>query len=218
MPSMGFPAGKTKTMVIDTPHLPEGSSRLRIVGTQWLSFDRIVWSTQPVDEEPIVRARLQPNRADLRFRGFSRMYRPSPNGPHYFDYSVVESHSPWLPLPGSYTRFGDVRELLASPDDRSVIMAPGDEIVLEFEAASLPPVPPGWKRTVFLESHGWDKDADRNTGAGQQVEPLPFRAMTTYPYGDDESFPQTELHRDYIRNWLTREIKPTPGMLPSPSP
>lgn len=218
MPSMGFPAGKTKTMVIDTPRLPEGSSRLRIVGTQWLSFDRIVWSTQPVDEEPRVRARLQPNRADLRFRGFSRMYRPSPNGPHYFDYSVVETDSPWLPLPGSYTRFGDVRELLASPDDRSVIMAPGDEIVLEFEAASLPPVPPGWKRTVFLESHGWDKDADRNTGAGQQLEPLPFRAMNTYPYGDDESFPQTESHRDYIRNWLTREIKPTPGMLPSPSP
>ncbi len=28
------------------------------------------------------------------------------------------------------------------------------------------------KRTYFLESHGWDKDADRNTGEGQQLGPL----------------------------------------------
>lgn len=218
MPSMGFPAGKTKTMVVDTPELPAGSRRLRIVGTQWLSFDRIVWSTQPVDEEPVVRARLQPSGADLHFRGFSRMYRPAPNGPHYFDYSVTDHHSPWLPFPGRYTRFGEVRELLISPDDRSVIMAPGDEITLEFDASSLPPVPPGWQRTVFLESHGWDKDADRNTGEGQQVEPLPFRAMKTYPYGEEQSFPDTDLYRAYVENWLTREIRPAPGMRPSQSP
>jgi tetratricopeptide (TPR) repeat protein len=218
MPRMGFPAGKTKTMVIDTPALPQGSRRLRIVGTQWLSFDRIAWSTESVDETPRIQARLQPSRADLHFRGFSRMYRPAPNGPHYFDYAAVDTESPWLPLPGRYTRFGDVRELLARTDDRSVVMAAGDEIILEFDALSLPVAESGWKRTVFLESHGWDKDADRNTGEGQQVEPLPFRAMTTYPYGDEESFPDSALHRDYLENWLTREILPAPRVLSRPSP
>lgn len=218
MPALGFPAGKTKTMVVDTPPLPEGASRLRIVGTQWLSFDRIVWSTEPSDNEAVVKAQLAASVADLRYRGFSRMYRPAPNGPHYFDYATVSEQSPWLRFPGRYTRFGDVRELLATPDDRSVILAPGDEIALEFDVSTLPAPPTGWQRTVFLESHGWDKDADRNTGAGQQVEPLPFRAMTTYPYGADEAFPDTELHRAYIDSWLTRIVDPELGALSSPSP
>jgi hypothetical protein len=74
MPSMGFPAGKTKTMVIDTPTLPAGASRLRIAATQWLGWDRIAWSTSPADEAPRVLARLAPSVADLHFRGFSEMY------------------------------------------------------------------------------------------------------------------------------------------------
>jgi hypothetical protein len=56
--NMGHPAGKTKTMVIDTPPLPAGSRRLRMVTTQWLSWDRIAWSTAPADDVPIIQARL----------------------------------------------------------------------------------------------------------------------------------------------------------------
>jgi len=122
----------------------------------------------------------------------------------------VRGESPWLPLPGRYTRYGDVRELLAEPDDRSVILAAGDEMALTFDAAHLPPPPAGWVRTVFLESHGWDKDADRNTWAPHQVEPLPFRAMSGYPYGGDERFPDGPLHREYRERWLTREVLPAP--------
>jgi len=208
LPSMGFPAGKSKTMVVDTPPLPDGATRLRIVGTQWLSWDRIAWSMSTADDEPVIQARLAPAAADLRYRGFSEMVRPAPNGPHLFDYDRVSTESPWLAFPGNYTRYGDVQELLQDPDDRSVIMGPGDEMALEFDASDLPPVQPGWRRTLFLESHGWDKDADRNTGAGEQVEPLPFKAMTTYPYGDGESFPDTPLHREYLDSWLTRVVSP----------
>ncbi len=204
MPTMGFPAGKTKTMIVDTPPLPEGASRLRIVGSQWLSWDRIAWSLSPADDAPVVRAKLEAIRADLQFRGFSRPTRKAPNAPHGFDYARSTTESPWLAFPGGYTRFGDVRELLRDTDDRSVVMGPGDEMRLEFDASSLPPVEPGWRRTVFLESHGWDKDADRNTGEGLQVEPLPFRAMTSYPYGPDDAFPDTPLHREYLETWQTR--------------
>lgn len=213
MPSMGFPAGKTKTMVVDTPPLPAGAHRVRIVGTQWLSFDRAAWSIETADEAPLVRARLMPLTADLHFRGFSRMYRSAPNGPHYFDYSSLQSESPWLSFPGRYTRYGDVRELLSEVDDRSVILAPGDEIAIRFDAAQLPSPAAGWQRSFFLESYGWDKDADRNTGAGQQVEPLPFTGMSTYPYGEGERFPDTELHREYLRDWLTRVVEPADGRL-----
>jgi len=207
MASPGFPAGKTKTMVIDLPPLPPGATRLRLVTNLWLHWDRIAWTTAPADSEPMVRARLLPAEADLRYRGFSALVRHAPNAPHAFDYQRLRKSSPWLPFPGRYTRFGDVRELLREPDDFSVILAPGDEIALRFDARHLPPPKPGHRRTLFLESHGWDKDADRNTFEAQQLEPLPFRAMSGYPYGPGEHFPDTPAHRDYREDWLTREVQ-----------
>ena len=209
MPTMAFPAGKTKTMIIDTPPLPAGARRLRIVTTQWLSWDRVAWTVNPVDEEARVVARLAPMRADLRYRGFSEARRSAPNGPHVFVYGSRLEGSPWLPFPGAYTRFGDVLGLLEEADDRSVVLAPGDEIQLLFDGAHLAPPGPGWQRTVFLESHGWDKDADRNTYAAQQVEPLPFRAMSGYPYGADEAPP--EHFESYRQEWLTRRIEAPVG-------
>lgn len=208
MPQMGFPAGKTKTMIIDTPALPEGASRLRIVTGQWLHWDRVAWTLSPADDVPRVLAHLPTTRAELRFRGFTTPERRAPNAPHEYDYYRTTDESPWLPMSGRYTRYGEVGELLESSDDRSVILAPGDEIALEFDASHLPPPPAGWQRTIFLESHGWDKDADRNTFAGDRVEPLPFHAMSGYPYGPGESFPNTEEMRRYREEWLTREIAP----------
>ncbi|HEX3555010.1 MAG TPA: FG-GAP-like repeat-containing protein [Thermoanaerobaculia bacterium] len=206
VPAMGFPAGKTKTLVVDTPPLPAGSRRLRIVTSLWLAWDRIAWTRERVDEAPEIRARLAPRAAELHYRGFSALVRRSPNGPHGYDYGRVTPDSPWLPLVGHYTRYGEVGELLAVVDDRSVVMGPGDEIALEFAAAGLPPVPPGWRRTVFLQSQGWDKDADRNTWEAWHVEPLPFRAMQRY--GDP--FPETPELRDYVERWLTRVVPLAP--------
>ncbi|MEJ2084738.1 MAG: CRTAC1 family protein [Acidobacteriota bacterium] len=216
--NMGHPAGKTKTMAVDTPELPEGVHRLRIVGTQWLSFDRIVWSAGIADDEPIVVDRLLPVVAELRFRGFSRQYRVSPNGPHRFDYGRTTMESPWLPFPGRYTRYGDVLELVADSDDRSVVMGPGDEMRLLFDVSDLTSPRKGWSRTVFLESHGWDKDADRNTWQAQQVEPLPFHAMSGYPFADGDRPPSGPSYQEYLSNWITREVVPVQGILPSRAP
>jgi hypothetical protein len=210
VPEMGFPAGKTKTMVVDTPPLPAGAHRLRIVTNQWLGWDRIAWTTAPVDAEPVIVAKLEPGiggSADLRYRGFSELIRRSPNGPHGYLYDRSTTESPWLPFPGRYTKYGDVNELLQEPDDRMVILAPGDEIALAFDAGSLPPVREGWKRTLFLESHGWDKDADRNTYEATRMEPLPFRGMKRY----GEPFPDTPELRRYVEEWLTRVIGSAPG-------
>jgi hypothetical protein len=103
-------------------------------------------------------------------------------------------------------RIGRRAKLLQAPDDRSVILAPGDEIALEFDATALPPVAPGWQRTLFFESNGWDKDADRNTFEAQQMEPLPFRGMKKY--GDP--FPDTAEMREYREWWLTRVLPSRP--------
>ncbi len=218
MPAMGFPAGKTKTMVVDTPPLPAGAHRLRIVCGQWLHWDRIAWTSAADDAAPRVVARLSPATAELRFRGFSRLVRRAPNAPHDYDYTQARQQSPWLSFPGHYTRYGDARELLAAADDRLAILAAGDELAVSFDAGTMPPPPPGFLRTVFLESRGWDKDADRNTGEAAQIEPLPFRAMRAYPYpwsvgaahaaGNGEGYPDDAFHRDYRRRWLTRVVPP----------
>jgi Tfp pilus assembly protein PilF len=202
MPAMGFPAGKTKTMVVDTPPLPAGAHRLRIVTSLWLGWDRIAWTRAKADDVPVVQGRLDPWSADLHYRGFSRLVRRSPNGPHGYVYEDSAKQSPWSPFAGHYTRYGDVLELLKTVDDRSVILAPGDEISLDFVATGLPVLPQGWKRTLFFESNGWDKDADRNTFEAWHVEPLPFRAMKKY--GDP--FPNSPKIREYLEKWLTRVL------------
>jgi hypothetical protein len=44
------------------------------------------------------------------------------------------------------------------------------------------------------------KDADLNTATGERTTPLPFHAMSKYPYGPEERFP----HLDFVREWMTR--------------
>ena len=214
---MGFPPGKTKTMVVDTPPLPAGASKLRIVTTRWLHWDKVAWSTDlggPGSSDVVVQARLEAASADLSYRGFSALNRPAPNGPHLFDYQRTSAESPWLPFPGRYTRFGDVRELLTDVDDRQVVIGPGDEIRVLFDARDLPPPKPGYTRTVFLESFGWDKDADRNTWKADSNLPLPFRAMSGYPFAPGESYPETPELDAYRERWLTRIVGPQTPFTP----
>lgn len=218
---MGFPPGKTKTMVVDTPPLPAGARKLRIVTTRWLHWDRVAWSTQlgGIDGDGvIIQARLDAVSADLSYRGFSEPTRPAPNGPHLFDYQRTSTESPWLPFPGRYTRFGDVRELLVDVDDRQVVIGPGDEIRVLFDARDLPAPAPGHVRTVFLESFGWDKDADRNTWKADSNLPLPFQAMSGYPFAPGEAYPRTPELDAYRAEWLTRVVGPETPFSPVAAP
>ena len=69
---------------------------------------------------------LAPLSADLHYRGFSRMYRKGGRyGPYWFAYDDVTKESPWRPITGAFTRFGDVLPLLGIRDDMYVIMGPG---------------------------------------------------------------------------------------------
>src|SRR5439155_77213 len=89
-------------------------------------------------------------------------------------------------------------------DDRLVIMGSGDELRLLFPARNLPAIKPGWKRDFLLLVDGWAKDGDYNTAFSQTVEPLPFRAMTSYPYPASQKFPDDEAHRAYLERYNTR--------------
>jgi hypothetical protein len=78
---------------------------------------------------------------------------------------------------------------------------------LAFDAGALPPLPAGWVRDWLLVSDGWDKDGDKNTVAGQTVDPLPFHGMDDALYGTLE-FPDSEAHRAYLREYQTRRGGP----------
>ena len=87
-----------------------------------------------------------------------------------------------------------------------MILAAGDEMQVLFDASRLAEPARGTTRTVFLESLGWDKDADRNTYRADGAEPLPFRAMSGYPYS--EPYPRSKALETYRREWLTRTVDP----------
>jgi Flp pilus assembly protein TadD len=205
IPSIGFPSGKDKTVIIDLAGIfPTSDHRVRIRTNMQIFWDQAFVATDAPPTE-LRRTVMRPVSADLHDRGYSMMYRKGGrNGPHWFAYDSVTRQAPWRAIEGAFTRFGDVRPLLERSDDMYVIMAPGDEMTVEFDAAAAGAPPAGWRRTFLLYSDGWIKDADLNTAHGQSVEPLPFHAIRSYPYAADESYPTDSARTRYRREYNTR--------------
>ncbi|MDA1050691.1 MAG: FG-GAP-like repeat-containing protein [Planctomycetota bacterium] len=200
---MGFPGGKTKTITVDLSNaFLTNDYRVRIATSAEIYWDEAFFT---VDEEPAeMRLTSSPlESADLHYRGFSRAKPQQPNAPETYDYEMVQLASMWPPMRGAFTRYGDVLELVAEADDRMVILSAGDEMTLHFRAPKAE-LPAGWVRDFIMHNVGWDKDADLNTVYGQSVEPLPYREMTSYPYGPEAHFPETPSHRDYLQRYQTR--------------
>lgn len=200
---MGFPAGKLKTVPLDISTIFKGPDRtVRIVSTLLVHWDRI-W----VDPNPLLDGFAVQHypyvSADLRYGGYARCYDLAPDGPHWFDYNVLTSNERWDYHCGSFTRYGDVTPLLTAFDDRYIIMQHGDEAAVRFQAPRSET--PG-EVTYFLHAVGWVKDLDYSTAYSQQVEPLPFRGMSGYPYGPDEAYPLTDENLQYMVEYNTREF------------
>jgi tetratricopeptide (TPR) repeat protein len=202
---VGFPAGKTKTMVIDvTDLLPRDDPRLRIVSTLRLYWDSIRLATDADDAELRTES-LEPSSAVLWRRGFSApLFTALPNQPERFEWEHLAEIPRWNPHPGLYTRYGETVPLLGVVDDEFVIMGAGDALTVGFDASALPPVAPGFRRDYLLFLDGWAKDRDPNTLEAEHVEPLPFHGMSGYPYGRLERFPEDEAHRKWRVEWNTR--------------
>lgn len=200
---MGMPAGKPKTIAVDMNGKWLSKSReVRIVTNLCVYWDEIFLS--PGSDVTNVRLNTAPIvSADLQFRGFSpAIIHPERKQPERFQYSGAKPASLWNPTPGLYTRYGDVLELTATVDDKMIVMGSGDEIQLRFKA--LPAPPAGWTRDFLLFVDGWAKDRDANTAHGQNTHPLPFHAMSQFPYGASESFPDGPEHQVYQREYNTR--------------
>jgi hypothetical protein len=179
-PALGFPAGKNKTMVFDLDGLFRHGAprRLRLRTNMEIYWDALEWAAGRPGAE-VKTARLNPQTAELRYRGFSVFNRADKSSPEIPDYDRLATTSQiWRDLIGYYTRYGDIRELLERVDDRIVIVNAGDEMALRFPAQ--PPPPAGFVRDYVLIGDGWIKDGDFNSVFSKTVLPLPTRDRTEY--------------------------------------
>jgi Tfp pilus assembly protein PilF len=206
---LGFPAGKDKTVLIDLTGLfaPKGPRRLRLATNLEVFWDRLGWA----EGRPGVRVSPRPlalASSELDYRGYSVTEPAAGGSPERPRYRLAGTAPRWLDLEGYHTRFGDVRELLASVDDRYVIMNAGDEIRLRFTEAPAPAV--GWVRDFVLVGDGWVKDGDFNTRFSRTVLPLPTHASGRYdrPPRELEDDPVYRAHRRDFEEYHTRYVSP----------
>ena len=209
VPDMGLPAGGLRTIAVDlTGKFVSSSREVRISSNMVVYWDEAFVAPKQLARKGGNRIRvteLTPASAAMNFRGFSQVVlHPLRRQPESYVYASVSPTTMWNPTPGHYTRYGDVRELLTTIDDRFAILGAGDEIDLRFAANRLPPLPPGQRRDFLLMVDGWAKENEANTAFGGSVEPLPFHAMSGYPYGPQESYPDSERHQAYLKEYNVR--------------
>jgi tetratricopeptide (TPR) repeat protein len=209
--NLGFPAGRKKICLIDLSNLFHAGQprKLRLRTNLEIYWDCIEWA-RGIDDVSIKTARLAPDYADLHYRGYSAIHQADESSPEIPDYDHLEtSKQKWRDLSGYYTRFGDVRELLAKVDDRYIIMNAGDEMALRFAEQSPPKV--GWKRDFVIVGDGWIKDGDYNTTFSKTVMPLPYHAKQEYltPPGRLEDEWVYQQHPQDWQNYHTRYVTPS---------
>ena len=215
-PDLGFPAGKSKTILIDLSGLARaglaGATRLRLRTNLEIYWDAIgVGRAAP--DVALRTTRLQAAAAELAHRGYSVTRHERRDLPEVPVYAQVANTAPrWRDLVGYYTRFGDVRPLLDAVEDRYVIMNAGDELRLSFAAP--PPPAAGWTRDFVLIGDGWNKDGDFNTGYSKTVLPLPQHGRPDYQApSPDPVLEHDPVYRRYPADWQhyhTRYVTPQP--------
>jgi Flp pilus assembly protein TadD len=199
----GFPAGGPRTITADlTGKLPRGTKRIRISTNAQVYWDNILVDRAAQSQKS--RATWVPLvRADLRFHGFPLKIEGKPPGNVQYIYEQASATGPYTHPAGNYTRYGDVLLLVRDFDDRLVVFGSGEEVALDFDPASLAPLPKGWTRDYFFLANGYEKDMDFYSYDWTHVDPLPFRDMGAYPY-PGKSFPLDDAHLNYLLEYNTR--------------
>ena len=208
IPSIGFPSGTDKTVIVDLAGIfPTADRHVRLRTSMQIYWDQ-AFTARDMSSGAATVTTLAPLSADLHPRGFSRTFRKGGrNGPYWFAYDEVTKPSPWRPITGAFTRFGDVLPLLTGSDDMYIVMAPGDETTISFDARSATSLPKGWTRDFLLYTDGWIKDSDLNTAFGTTVGPLPFHGVKSYPHRAGEAYPADATRQRYLREYNTRVVE-----------
>jgi Flp pilus assembly protein TadD len=203
----GWPGGMGRTFTLDlTGHTWGDAAQLRLTTNLEIYYDQVYIARDAGATNVQIRT-VPLQRAHLQRLGFPREYSPDGRLPTLYDYDFIEASATFHTLKGAYTRYGPVEELLREFDDQYVLVGPGDEIALEFDATVLPAIPPHHTRSFILVSHAYCKDMDLYTATPQTLEPLPFQSMSRYPYAPNERYPDSGPHQAYLRTYNTRIVR-----------
>jgi tetratricopeptide (TPR) repeat protein len=209
---MGFPAGLARTMIADlTGKLPAGTRRIRITTNLKIYWDRIRVDNSAADT-PYTFHEVPLADATLAFRGYPQVIEGTPKNDIRYVYENVSATGPYTRQSGNYTRYGNVRALLTSTDEKYVIFGSGDEVAVEFDATHLPAAPAGWTRDYFFYANGFAKDMDFYAAHGDTVAPLPFHTLAPYPYtAPGIEYPLDADHLRYLLEYNTRAVSGPAG-------
>lgn len=176
-----FPALRPKSIAVPLPTWDESQPRRVRISTNLIThWDEIVLG-ETVPGTPIQATTVRPAKATLGWHGYSRKVDPLSR-----DFNSTEDKTIWLPIPGTYTAYGDVTVYLTDADDSLAVFGPGEAVTLDLPADRLPPLPEGWGRDYFLVTEGWTKGNSYATGGSGGTPPTPYRAMTQYPFPPGE--------------------------------
>jgi len=209
---MGFPAGLPRTVTVDlTDKLPPGVTRLRITTNLQIYWDQALIDDEASPQQQPENASLATHTAELplahatlAFRGYPQQLDGRTPGDLTYNYQRMSSTGPFVPHRGAYTRYGEVTPLLHAIDDEFVIFGTGEDMDLEFSAATLPTLPKGWSRDYFFYANGFVKDMDFYEARPFSVGSLPFHGMSSYPYPATEHYPTDAAHTAYQLEYNTR--------------
>ncbi len=207
---LATPKGDKKAVAFDLSDVrfPTGRLEMRIVtgthedGHAMWYLDRLRISEEQALLGEAVEVPLET--ATLEFMG-----PPSVEGPlefwhpvHATDDGRGELGDKFLTY-GAFTRYGDVRALLAAPDDEMVVMRRGDGVELRF--VGVPSARPGEEVSLFLETDLLFKPRvlfGVGTKEMEEVLPLPYHGMGHYP--PNAPFPRDPAHDAWQAKYETR--------------
>ena len=172
----GYPAGMPRTMAMPLPTLPSGTTALRLRTNLEIHVDQIRL-VEVLDCPEATRVVLPLQSAELQSRGFARRTVLASRRPVYDDTDVMP-FADMRTLPGLYTDFGDVLDLVDAADDVTVVFGSGEEIAFEF--GEMPKASAGHRQRVVLRTRGWCKDMDLFTRNGEQLAPGPPRILDEF--------------------------------------
>lgn len=202
----GIAQAKPRTMVLDiTDWFRTNDYRMRINNWYKTHIDYIAVDTS--EDEEVLATELAPVSADLYWKGVSIQTSPDGKEPTIADYYDIGDITGFSVYDGKFTRYGDVLPLLTEVDDKFAIIHVGDSVSINFDEL---PIPEGMERDYYLISDAYYKQIFVRELLGQDVnsvEPLPFQAMSNYPYPDDESYPYDAEHTAYLEEYNTREFR-----------
>ncbi|MSU33447.1 MAG: tetratricopeptide repeat protein [Pedosphaera sp.] len=200
---MGVPLDKPETFLISLKGFtPRGTRRLRLNSPLEIQWDRFALFRENLSAKT---GEIHPLISDLHWRGFSDFAQRSRYEPASPLYRKAHNQPPWCKTPSGWaTRYGAVGDLISGADSGLVVITGGDELTLEFDALSLPPIPSGTDRHFFLWTVGWRKTDEYRVATGGSLEPLPWAGADNLNYGKKQrpSFDSDAMNFRFNSRWI----------------